>query len=143
MSTTVAFPDFSARRQRRLGRAFACTLHVGEAGPAWVHVAGGLDVTSAPRLVQALRHTDTAPRLIVLDLRKLTSIDDSGVDVIVGASIRARRANRRLVVIRGPLPVDRMLVRSGSLHALEIIDLDQAGPLARAIAQFAGSDDAA
>jgi anti-anti-sigma factor len=122
---TVAFPDFSANRA---ARSFECTLLAGDLGPAWVHVAGDLDSRSAPRLARALRHADTVPRLAVLDLRQLTSIDSAGVEVIVDASIRAWRAKRRLMVLRGPSQVDRRLALSGASDVVEFIDLDLAEP---------------
>jgi anti-anti-sigma factor len=143
MSPSVAFPDFSTDRERRVGRSFVCTLQAGEVGPAWVHVAGDLDVKSVPRLERALRHTDTPPRLVVLDLRCLKSIDSAGVELIVDASIRAQRAHRRLMVVRGPPQVDRMLLLSGLSNVVKIVDLDRRESRARAVGLIASSDDAA
>jgi anti-sigma B factor antagonist len=143
MSPTVVFPDFSAHREGGVAQAFVCTLQAGDVGPAWVHVAGDLDISSASRLERALRHTDTPPRLVVLDLRELTFLDCSGVEVIVNAAIRARRARRRLVVLRGPAEVDRVLALAGATDALEIVDLDAVGPPDGALPWFARTDDAA
>jgi anti-sigma B factor antagonist len=131
MSVTVAFPDFSASRECRVGEAFVCALQASDVAPAWVHVAGDLDIASAPRLAQALRHTDTPARLVVLDLRELTFMDSAGVHVIVAASICARRDGRRLMVIRGPSQVDRMLALSGAYEVLEMVDVDPPGGSAR------------
>jgi anti-sigma B factor antagonist len=133
MSVSVAFPDFSADRRHPRGRVFACTLQASDIGPAWVHVAGDLDISSAPRLEQALLHTDRSPRLVILDLRQLSSVDSFGVDVIVDASIRARRAKRRLMLIRGTSQVDHMLALSGASDVLEIFDLDSSEPPDRAL----------
>jgi anti-anti-sigma factor len=142
VSVTVAFPDFSANRGHRLAHSFVCTLQVSEVGPAWVHVAGDLDISSAPRLDQALRHTDMPPRMVVLDLRGLISIDPSGVDVIVYASIRARCRNRRLMIIRGPSRVDRMFALSGASDVLKIVDLDPSEATAQVLPRLAQTDDA-
>jgi anti-anti-sigma factor len=143
VSVTVAFPDFSAGRERGVGRAFVCTLQAGDVGPSWVRVAGDLDLSSAPRLAQALRHADAPPRLVVLDLRELRSIDSCGVHVIVDASAQARRARRRLILIRGPSQVDRVLALAGAHDVLEIVDLDPPEPRGRALGQLALPDDAA
>ena len=143
MSLTVAFPDFSAGRERGVAQTFVCTLQAGDVGPSWVHVAGDLDIGSAPRLAQALRHTDALPRLVVLDLRELRSIDSCGVHVILEASTQARRAKRRLILIRGPGQVDRVLALHGAHDLLEIVDLDPPAPHARALGQLARPDDAA
>jgi anti-sigma B factor antagonist len=92
-----------------------------------VHLAGELDLCSAPRLQLALRQ---ARRwlLVILDLRDLSFIDSSGVQVIVDASTRALAADRRLVITRGPAQVDRMLTLCGASGALRIVDLDPPTP---------------
>jgi len=143
MSVTVAFPDFSSSRERGVGRAFVCTLQAGDLGPSWVHVAGDLDSGSAPRLEHALRHTDTRPRMVVLDLRELRSIDSSGVAVIIDAATKARRAQRRLMLIRGPSQVDRALARVGAENVLEIVDLEPPDRISRPHRPLARTDDAA
>lgn len=143
MSVTVAFPDFSVSRECGVGHPFVCALHAGDVGPSWVRVAGDLEIGSAPRLEQALRHTDPPPRMVVLDLRELRSIDSSGVEVIVDASTRARLSGRRLVLIRGPSQVDRVLALSHACDLLEIVDLDPPDPLARVLGRLARTDGAA
>jgi anti-anti-sigma factor len=98
-------------------------LHAGGAGPTWVHVAGGLDVSSAPRLAQALDHTDWAG-LVILDLRDLSFLDASAVRVIVKASRHARRTRGRLMLIGPPSRFDRVLALADGASALEILNLD-------------------
>jgi len=129
MSLAVAFPDFSANRNSACVPPFACTLRFGDLGPTWVHVSGDLNVRSAPRLAEALRLTRATPRLVVLDLRALRSIDLHGVHVIVVAGERARRAGPRLMVVRGRPAVDRMFARSGAAVLIDVVDLDAAETL--------------
>ena len=129
MSLAVTFPDFSANRDVAVGRPFVCTLRIGDLGPTWVHASGDLDVTGAPRLAEALRLTRTTQRLVVLDLRDLSSIDLHGVHVIVVAGERARRAGPRLMVVRGRPAVDRMFARSGAAVLIDVVDLDAAETL--------------
>jgi anti-anti-sigma factor len=146
MSLTVAFPDFAANREQRDAHSFVCTLYASDVGPTWVHVAGALGASSTARLAQALRQTrqtHAPPHLVVLDLRELTSIDSSGVDVIVDASARARRAGRQLMLIRGPSEVDAMFTASRGVHVVKIIDLDPFEPRAMALQRFSAPDDAA
>jgi anti-anti-sigma factor len=143
MSLTVAFPDFFAHREHGVRQEFVCTLRAGGVSPAWVHVSGKLDIRSAPRLEQALRHADGPSSLVVLDLRELTSIDPSGVHVIVDASLRAQLAKRRLMLVRGPSAIDRMLALSGGSGFLDIVDLHPGESPARALPQFTLTDDAA
>lgn len=133
MSATVVFPNFSATRERRPGPLFLCTLHASRVGPTWVHVAGDLDITSAPQLEQALRHMDWW-RLVILDLRELSLLDASVVDVIVRASQRARRVQGRLMLIRMPGQFDRVLALADGAAALEFYDLDPLAPQTRVFA---------
>jgi anti-sigma B factor antagonist len=76
----------------------------------------------------------------VLDLRELDFMDCSGVHTIVDASSRARQAGRRLVLLRGPPNVDRVLTLTGSAGDLEIGDLDPGEPPAQVLLQLARED---
>jgi anti-anti-sigma factor len=64
----------------------------------------------------------------MLDLRELTFIDRSAVDVIVDAAVRARRRGGRLMLARGPAEVDRLFTLTGACDQVLIIDLDPAEP---------------
>jgi anti-anti-sigma regulatory factor len=63
--------------------------------------------------------------------------------VIVDASTRARQAERRLILVRGPSQVDRALALCDATGVLDIVDLDPPEPPARALRQFTRTDDAA
>jgi anti-sigma B factor antagonist len=104
--------------------AFVCSCTDGGLDAAWVHVAGELDLATAPELERTLRATQQQARLVLLDLRELTFMDRAGVHTIVNASINARKLGRRLVLLRGPPNVDRMFALTGSSDAVEIGDLD-------------------
>lgn len=121
---------------------FGCTLRDGGVDAAWVRVVGELDIATAPRLEQTLGRAGIRPR-VVLDLRQLTFIDCSGLNLIVQASIRASRAGRRLVLVRGHSQVDRLLTLTGAADVLEIIDLDAVEPPVRALVRLARKDRAA
>jgi len=77
-------------------------------------------MASAPQLEHTLGEPQLQAGLVVLDLRELAFIDAAGVRVIVSASIRARQAGRRLVLLRGVPNVDRMFTLAGSTSAIEI-----------------------
>ena len=81
---------------------------------ARVHVAGELDVATAPQLEGTLRDAEQQARLVVLDLRELTFMDCAGVHLLVDASTRARTRGDRLVVLRGPT-IDRLFTLTLSL----------------------------
>ena len=100
-------------------RTFVCSPANVGFGAAWVHVAGDLDIATAPQLDRTLREAELQTRLVVLDLREVPFMDCSGVHTIVDASVRAREVGRRLLLLRGPPDVDRMFALNGSSHEVE------------------------
>jgi anti-anti-sigma factor len=88
------------RRADALPPAFECSYTNCGLDAAWVHLAGELDIATAPRLERLLREPRSQTRVIVLDLRNLAFIDSSGVHTILDACIRFRRAGRRMLLLR-------------------------------------------
>lgn len=119
----LVVPDWIARPPALTSLSFECSWTDGGVGAAWVHVVGELDSASAPQLERALRGSQARAPLVVLDLRELAFMDSSGVHVIVDASIRAREADRRLVVLRGPPNVDRVFALTGTSEVVEIAEV--------------------
>jgi anti-anti-sigma factor len=113
-----------AAARRYAGRPqFMCTWEAGGSRAAWVHVAGDLDVAGAPQLRQTLGEARLDARLVVLDLREVTSIDSSGVDVILDAAAQARRRWGRLMLVRGSFAVERMLALAKVTDQVLMFDL--------------------
>jgi anti-anti-sigma factor len=108
-----------------------------------VHVAGELDMATAPELERTLRERLLLARQVVLDLRGVTFMDTRGVYVIVEATARARQAGRRLVILRGPPPIDRVFALTENADAVEIGDLDALEPPTRPFLQLVGEELAA
>jgi anti-anti-sigma factor len=124
-------------------RAFVRLLE-GRAGEvAGVHVAGELRAAGAPEAARLLRRAERQARLVVLDLRQLTFIDACGVHVIVAAAILARRAGRRVVVIRGPAPVDARFAFRAAWEAVDVVELAPSQPVVQALLELAREDRAA
>jgi anti-sigma B factor antagonist len=121
-------------------RGFACTLRDGGLDAAWVHIVGDLDLATAPALELTLQQAEARAQRVVLDLRELTFIDSAGVHVIVNASIRARAAGRRLVLVRGPARIDRLFALTRMAALLEIVDLHPAQPPVQALVEIAQKD---
>ncbi|MGO9899484.1 MAG: STAS domain-containing protein [Solirubrobacteraceae bacterium] len=105
---------------------FVCSWTDGSPDAWWVHVAGALDAVAVCQLERALDEARLRARLVVLDLRALSSIASSGVHAVIGASDRARRAGGRLVLVRGAPNIERMFRLSGRTSRLEIGDLTKA-----------------
>jgi len=114
---------------------FLCAWRTGGSGAAWVHVAGELDLVTAPQLRHTLGEAQSNARVVVLDLRELTFLDGAGVHAILDAATDARQAAGRLILVRGPAPVDRVFTLTGACEEVEIVDLDPAEPPARALLQ--------
>jgi anti-sigma B factor antagonist len=102
--------------------AFTCTATHGGLDAAWVHVGGELDMATVPELERTLLESQPLARLIVLDLRELAFIDCAGVHAIVDASIRARKADRRLILVRGRPEIYRMFTLTGRSGDVDIGD---------------------
>jgi anti-anti-sigma factor len=124
------------------GPAFGCTLGHGGRGTAWVRVTGKLDRATAPQLTQVLGQVTRRARIVVVDIRGLTRVDNSGVGAIVDATRSARRDGRRLVLVRGLRQVERLLALVGALDAVEIVDLPVDAPPILALLQIARKDRA-
>jgi anti-sigma B factor antagonist len=122
--------------------AFGCTSGTSVRGAAWVCVAGELNLMTAPRLEQSVRQATGRARLVVVDLRGLTRVDAAGVGALVSASRSARREGRRLVFVRGPRQVDRLLALTGAASAVETIDLATGEPTVLALLHIARRDRA-
>ena len=112
-------------------------------GAAWVHVAGDLDIATAPQLDRTLRGAELQTRLVVLDLRDVPFMDCSGVHTIVDASVSAREVGRRLLLLRGPPNVDRMFALTGSSDEVETCDVGPGELPAQALWQLADAAPAA
>jgi anti-anti-sigma factor len=91
---------------------FLCTLTTSGTRAAWIHVAGELDLVTAPQLERTLRTADLHARLVVLDAREVTFIDSAGVHVILDASKNAEWGGARLLLVPGAV-MERILAATG------------------------------
>lgn len=122
--------------------AFGCTLGHGGHGMAWVRLTGTLERATAPQFAQVLGQVTRRARIVVVDIRDLARVDNSGVGAIVDASRSARSDGRRLVLVRGLREVERLLALVGALDAVEIVDLPADAPPILALLQIARKDRA-
>lgn len=134
--------DSIAGRVSAMRPALVCSWADGGWDAAWVHLGGVVDFATVPQLKQTLEQFQSEARLVVLDLRDLEFIDDSGVHAIVMASSRARQSAGRLVILRGTPSVDRVFALSKSSEQLEIADLGWPESPIAAVVQLAQQDRA-
>jgi anti-sigma B factor antagonist len=139
MPQTLVIPGPAASRSDLSQQALVRSWKDCGSDVAWVQVVGELDIVTAPTLEQTLRDAELRAQLVVLDLRELTFTDSSGVHVITNAGVRAGRAGRRLVLVRGPAQADRIFKLITS-DVPEIVDLDPGEPVAHALSQLAQQD---
>jgi anti-anti-sigma factor len=91
----------------------------------FVHVAlmGELDLSTVAKVQEALRKIEAgSPATLVVDLSKLTFLDSTGLRCIVTADERAREQGRRVVIVRGPDPVQRVFAITRLEERLEMVD---------------------
>jgi anti-anti-sigma factor len=92
-------------------------------GVAHVVLTGELDLSTIDKVEQELSRIEGAgPAVVALDLSRLTFLDSSGLRVIVSADQRARRENRRFVVVRGPETVQRVFSITRLDEQLDLVD---------------------
>ena len=116
-------PPESPAQLRPTGQHFECDVRSNGRAPTWIRACGELDVASAPQFEQAVHDSLSSAPLVINDLRQLTFIDSTGLQLIIDADIRARRIGRQLVFVRGPAQIDRLFVLIGLSDRLEVVDL--------------------
>jgi len=93
-----------------------------------LRLTGELDMAGVDRFERLLA-TDQAPEsaTFVLDLRRLTFIDSSGLRALIMADRRIRAGGGRLIVVRGPDRVNQVLEMTGVAREIELVDEPPAG----------------
>ncbi len=92
-----------------LVQPFRADIVDGGAGEAVVAVSGELDLHSADVLERAVAALHAAGRdRIVVDLRGVEFMDSTGLRVLIGLHRAAERDGRRLSLVPGPHPVQRI-----------------------------------
>lgn len=94
---------------------------------AWVRLTGELDMATAHGLTGCCASLACTLASSSSTCATSRSFDSSGVHAIVDASIRLRRAGRRILLLRGRQGVDRVFtltgtaqdVGNGDIHAVE------------------------
>jgi anti-sigma B factor antagonist len=89
-----------------------------------VTLQGELDLPATAELEPELERLASEPGVdtVALDLRGLEFLDSSGLRLVVVAERRLREAGRRLVLVRGPQPVQRVFEITRMTERLEFVD---------------------
>ncbi|HSO98900.1 MAG TPA: STAS domain-containing protein [Solirubrobacteraceae bacterium] len=140
MSEALAVQAAHGRYVELMAERFVCRLVDRGCGVVWVHLAGELDIASAPRLERMLARSELQAPLVVLDLRKLTFMDSFGAHVVAHAATRARGKGNRLVLIRAPRHVQRLLTLTGAAARIEIVEPGDSEPAIQALLHLARTE---
>jgi anti-sigma B factor antagonist len=91
---------------------------------ALITLEGELDRPATAELEPELERLACEPGVetVTLDLRGLEFLDSSGLRLVVVAERRLREAGRRLVLVRGPQPVQRVFEITRMTERLEFVD---------------------
>ncbi len=90
-----------------------------------IHLAlkGELDLSTVGKVQEELRRVEASgPPVLVLDLSRLTFLDSTGLRCLVTADERGREAGRRVVIVRGPDPVQRVFAITRLEERLDMVD---------------------
>jgi anti-sigma B factor antagonist len=91
-------------------------------GAVRIALRGELDLNHAYSFDEELRLVEVGrPPCIILDLRELTFMDSCGLGRLLAARRRARRAGRRLVLVRGTRTIQSLLSMTGLEEVFEIV----------------------
>jgi anti-anti-sigma factor len=84
---------------------------------------GELDLSTVSKVEEELRRAEAGePKVLALDLSQLTFLDSTGLRLIVTADQRAREQGRRLAVVKGPDPVQRVFAITRLDERLEMVE---------------------
>jgi anti-anti-sigma factor len=101
----------------------ALTIERLEQNAVRIALRGELDLEHAYTFDEELKRVEALqPDCICLDLRELTFLDSTGLSRLVAARRRARKAGRRLVLVRGTPAVQRVFQLTAVDEAFEIVN---------------------
>jgi anti-sigma B factor antagonist len=107
----------------RLGRGLSVSIEEAGLDAVLIALDGELDSDTAYTFDAELRRIEgDGPKLIVIDLRSLAFMDSTGLARLLAASRRAGRGGWRLVFVRGPRAIQRVLALTGMAERLELVN---------------------
>jgi anti-sigma B factor antagonist len=103
-------------------RGLALTIDQLDGNAVRLALRGELDLEHAYSFDEELRRVEALePDCICLDLRELLFLDSCGLGRLIAARRRARKAGRRLVLVRGPATVQRVFALTAVDEAFEMV----------------------
>ena len=94
-------------------------------GSVRVALSGELDLASTERFDSELQGlAEASPEEIVVDLRRLTFLDSTGLRVLGNANARAQRGGHAFRIVKGPQTVQRVFEITGLEEHFEFVDAE-------------------
>jgi anti-anti-sigma factor len=91
-------------------------------GLARIELEGELDLSSVERFSVPLAAVEAErPDVLEIDLRKLRFMDSTGLAQLFAANRRAREQGRRIVILKGEGPIERVLALARVEDAIDVV----------------------
>jgi anti-sigma B factor antagonist len=108
-------------------KGLALTIEPLDGNAMMIGLRGELDLEHAYTFDEELKRIEAMePDCICIDLRELTFLDSSGLGRLVAARRRSMKQGRRLVLVRGPATVQRLLQLTAVEEAFELVNAPDA-----------------
>jgi anti-anti-sigma factor len=93
-------------------------------GQTRIVLTGELDIASTQQFERQLEAAEAqdADDALVVDLRGVEFVDSTGLRALISADERVRSRGRRMIVVRGPGAVERLLTITQLDQRLELVD---------------------
>ncbi len=101
---------------------FVCACKANGVGSVCLHLEGELDLANVPEFKRALQTAQSEAETVSLDLQGLAFIDCSALKEVLDADAFARRTGRTLILVRGSGQVDRVLLVTGVLERMKVVE---------------------
>lgn len=93
------------------------------AGVPHLELVGELDLSTVDPLKLRLELVEREePETIVVDLRRVTFMDSMGLGILVSHRLRARQAGRRLLLVKGPKPIQDLFELTGMQNQFDWVE---------------------
>lgn len=94
-----------------------------EGAAAVVSLEGEVDLSSVPELEARIAAAERdSPEELVIDVRRVTFMDSSGLRILLAAHQRAEEQGRAFAIVRGSDAVDRLLKVTGLAERMRLLD---------------------
>jgi anti-anti-sigma factor len=104
---------------------FSCEVSPAREGVVALSLAGELDMSTVEEAARAVRTVqDQADAGLVVDLRRLSFMDATGLHFLLDTAALTQEAGMQLTLVRGPPAVHRLLEITALDRTLTVVDVN-------------------